>query len=180
MSEENLAGLMRPYRWEFCFLAKLTDASFILGLMALVCWVFARPWTPQLLPAVMGIVLFQFFAEAAKLYRSHRSELLRKELISIFGAWVAVTFSLLLLGYLTKTSDEYSRIAIGVWFLITPIGLGTWRLALRLLLRRFRRLGYNSRAVAIAGASSSGIEVANIIAASDWMGLRLTGVFVDP
>jgi putative colanic acid biosynthesis UDP-glucose lipid carrier transferase len=54
-----------------------------------------------------------------------------------------------------------------------------WRLGLRIILRRFRGQGYNTRTVAIAGASESGTQVANLINASPWMGLNLVGCFDD-
>jgi putative colanic acid biosynthesis UDP-glucose lipid carrier transferase len=83
------------------------------------------------------------------------------------------------LGYASKTTDEYSRLSIGIWFLAAPLALFSWRVGARLLLFNLRSRGYNSRVVAIAGASQSALQIAEEINQSSWMGLRLAGYFDD-
>ena len=179
MADLSLEGLIRPYKSEFYLLSKCVDVVCIIGSLALLCWLYDKSWQVQVLPAITATVLFQIFAEFGRLYRSNRSEFLGRELLQIYGIWIAVMFMLLLLAYGFKMSSQYSRLAIGSWFVIAPLSLCLWRVGLRITLRFFRQRGYNSRVIAIAGASASGVEVAKIIQQSGWMGLRIFGFFDD-
>lgn len=176
---KSVTGLIRPYQHEFHILSKLLDAVCIIGNLWLLCLIYDRFWDNQALAAILAVGLFHLFGEIDKVYRSWRSESLIQEFISVCAVWFAVVFVLLLLGYITKTTAQYSRIVTVTWFVITPLILCLWRSGVRLGLRFFRTRGYNTRTVAIAGASHIGLRVAETINQSPWMGLRLVGFFED-
>ncbi|MGB5178854.1 MAG: hypothetical protein WBP44_09020, partial [Gammaproteobacteria bacterium] len=128
---------------------------------------------------VSAVGLFFFFAQSQDLYRSWRGAAMRQEVVRIWVAWFWVVLVLLLFAYATKTSTVYSRRLILIWFLAAPFLLILWRLLMRFVLASMRERNINTRTVAIAGAREIGVNVAQMILGSPWMGLRLIGFFDD-
>jgi putative colanic acid biosynthesis UDP-glucose lipid carrier transferase len=104
---------------------------------------------------------------------------MRQEVVRIWLAWFWVTLVLLFFAYATKTSTGYSRRIILIWFIATPFLLITWRMLMRLVLGYMRERNINTRSVAIAGARDIGVNVAQMLLGSPWMGLHLVGFFDD-
>src|SRR5262249_58688785 len=94
-------------------------------------------------------------------------------------AWTATAFIVLLVGYVLKVSDLYSRTAVMTWFVLAPTTLGLWRLSVRSGLTKARTLGYNIRRVAIVGSGEHGVNVARTVEQAPWMGLKVVGMFDD-
>jgi putative colanic acid biosynthesis UDP-glucose lipid carrier transferase len=86
---------------------------------------------------------------------------------------------LLALAFLSKSSIQFSRVTILAWAVATPIALVVERVLLRSALRRFRRLGLNTRSVAIVGSGKAASKLVDVIMSSPWMGLRITGIYDD-
>ena len=142
--------------------------------------VFGTNWDNSYsLAMVAAVGLFFFFAQSQDLYRSWRGAAMRQEVIRIWLAWVWVALILLFLAYASKTSTEYSRRIILLWFTITPFLLIAWRMLVRLVLGYMRERNVNIRTVAIAGAREIGVNVAQMLLSSPWMGLRPVGFFDD-
>ena len=117
--EPRSGGLIRPYEKELGWLARFLDVLWIPGALWLSLTLYGYPWTERYtLVATGSIVLFYLFGEGVSLYRSWRSEPLRSESAHIALAWIAVAVGILFIGYATKTTHEYSRLAIGTWFLL--------------------------------------------------------------
>jgi len=131
------------------------------------------------LALVAAIGLFFFFAQSQDLYRSWRGAAMRQEVIRIWLAWFWVVLVLLFFAYATKTSTEYSRRIILLWFATTPLLLVSWRLVVRFVLANMRERDINTRRVAIAGAREIGVNIAQMLLGSPWMGLRPVGFFDD-
>ena len=131
------------------------------------------------LAMVAAVGMFFFFAQSQDLYRSWRGAAMRQEVIRIWFAWLWVALILLFLAYASKTSTEYSRRVILLWFATTPFLLIAWRMLTRLVLGYMRERNVNTRTVAIAGAREIGVNVAQMLLGSPWMGLRPVGFFDD-
>jgi putative colanic acid biosynthesis UDP-glucose lipid carrier transferase len=65
------------------------------------------------------------------------------------------------------------------WMLLAPTLLWSWRLVMRIVLQEARARGYNSRVAAIVGVSAVGERLAERIASSPWMGVKLIGFYDD-
>jgi putative colanic acid biosynthesis UDP-glucose lipid carrier transferase len=128
---------------------------------------------------VAAVGLFFFFGQSQDLYRSWRGAAMRQEAVRIWLAWFWMALVLLLLAYATKTSTEYSRRLILIWLTATPFLLIIWRLVMRFVLAYMRERNINTRTVAIAGARNIGVNVAQMLLGSPWMGLRPVGFFDD-
>ena len=93
--------------------------------------------------------------------------------------WIAVLFSLLILGFATKVSAIYSRRVFLTYIGICPFFMISSRVLMRMFLREMRASGRNTRTVAIAGAGKLGISLAHALNDTPSWGLRLTGFFDD-
>lgn len=127
----------------------------------------------------LAVLIFQFVAEVRGLYQSWRVDSVLAECSYLAAVWFVVVLCLLALGFITKSSVEFSRVALGVWVLVVPIAMCLMRFVLRIALRNARSQGRNMRMVAIAGVCSTTKEVAAHIAQMPWAGLKMIGVFDD-
>ena len=171
-------GMIRPYETEIALLEKVMDGVWIgIGLW-LAGVIMNRPWVDRYtIMAILGTVAFYFFSRLFGVYQKPRGIPVQQYLFPILNSWVGAVFVILLFGYATKTTQEYSRLALGAWFLVTPLLLSLWRMAVDLVLRYLRNAGYNTRTAAIVGAVENGNRLAQSIARSPWLGLNLVGIF---
>jgi|GEM_PF-6833649 len=88
-----------------------------------------------------------------------------------------VVFTLLMLAFVTKSSDIFSRQAVLIWFVLTPLTLIAMRFLVTWALRYVRRYGANLRSVAIVGNNQIGCRLVNHLGAMPWAGLTIKGIF---
>ena len=74
--------------------------------------------------------------------------------------WVLVMVVLLLSGYLTKTSEEYSRVWASTWFVAGVFGFAVVRLGAATKVKQWRQRGKLARMVAVVDLTGSGEDVA--------------------
>ena len=99
--------------------------------------------------------------------------------LSVISRWALIIGILLLLGYATKMSSVYSRMALFTWFLITPPLLVVGQLAVDMLASRYLLDEGTKRRVVIAGADELGHKLAQKILASPLSRMRIEGFFDD-
>jgi putative colanic acid biosynthesis UDP-glucose lipid carrier transferase len=128
---------------------------------------------------IVAAVIFHFGAQGLGLYQAQRSETSVRETGRVFAAWLLTTAVLLLIGFLTKRSTDYSRLITVSWMVSTPLALALFRGILRQALRTARSRGRNTRTVAIAGLTELGERVARVVEQNPWMGMRVVGFYDD-
>jgi putative colanic acid biosynthesis UDP-glucose lipid carrier transferase len=96
----------------------------------------------------------------------------------IVADWITVAGVLLFLGFLTKTSDLYSRKLLITWFLVTPFALHFAQEVARRLLYRFVSTSVIARRKVIVGLNEMGLELAREIAEDPCRGV-VKGFFED-
>ena len=94
----------------------------------------------------------------------------------VIHAWTLVFVLLVVLGYLTKTAQEYSRIWAVVWYFSALAGFTLVRLLAVSQVRRWRRRGQLARTVAIVDLAGNGAELARRLQRRDSK-VRFAGVF---
>jgi putative colanic acid biosynthesis UDP-glucose lipid carrier transferase len=127
----------------------------------------------------ISVFVFELLAAVKGIYRSWRMETFMAEVISVSGVWLVTVLTLVLIGFATKTSSDFSRVTIIIWSLLVLIGLSGMRTLYRAFLRALRADGRNTRTVAFAGYGKASQKMARHIAAQPWMGLRILGCFDD-
>ena len=167
---ENLVGAFQ----------RVVDAGLIALAQFFACGLYREDWRlPMTGATLLGVLVFGFVAEFGGLYRPWRTESLSREVGDVLVTWMAVPLALLLYGFVTKTSSEYSRVVSFVWFVLAPVFLCGLRVTARLTLRMARARGRNLRWVAIAGATPEAERMAQVLEQKPWLGMRLIGIFDD-
>lgn len=171
-------GMLRQHGSELAVFHRVLDA----GVIGFVLWVCAWKYDVELGPyyqlaGLSAAVGFLFFAEWQSLYSSWRADSLSHETYRITSIWLLTCCLLLALGFLTKTTTNFSRVTTVAWMLATPFFLVGERMAFRLVLKRLRSSGLNTRSVAIVGGGKNAAQLVDTILGAPWMGLRIEGVY---
>ena len=86
---------------------------------------------------------------------------------------------MLLLGYATKSSEDFSRRALFLWFFVTPPFLVAASLGVQQLLRALLVSSRYARNAVIVGTTKMALELARTLYTRPELGLRLRCVFID-
>ncbi|MFQ5957960.1 MAG: undecaprenyl-phosphate glucose phosphotransferase [Alphaproteobacteria bacterium] len=127
----------------------------------------------------IGVVLMANALHAAKLYTFDVLMNLPGQFYKLSAVLPAVLMMLLALGYFTKTSEEFSRAWIALWFAFSFAGLIVVRGVLLAHLRGRQRQGRLTRNVVIVGAGELGQRLVHHLAESGEPGIKLLGLFDD-
>ena len=110
-------------------------------------------------------------------YDAARDEGLRAQIGRSVRAWSMTFVVLLTLGYLTKTSEDYSRLWVGSWYGLALGGFAMLRAWSITQTRRWTRQGRLARTVAIVELGGGGRALLDRMQASDPGRLHLVGLF---
>ena len=132
----------------------------------------------QLLLSLLVLVVFQMIGGITDFYRSWRGVDLSTEIILILKNW---TLSLLLsLGGISLISGfEVSYAVFVQWYFIVAFGFFICRSAIRFVSGILRKLGYNTRSVAVVGSMPVGIKLLQGFQKEPWLGLVVKGIYDD-
>jgi putative colanic acid biosynthesis UDP-glucose lipid carrier transferase len=93
--------------------------------------------------------------------------------------WLVLLAILFAIGYVTKTSTEFSRRVVLTWAIVTPIPLIFVSLALNEFIRSFMRAPSNARAAVVAGYNEVSLALVNRVRANPELGILVEGFFDD-
>jgi putative colanic acid biosynthesis UDP-glucose lipid carrier transferase len=158
----------------------------VLGAIIVVVSLRLTTWTYGVNPDEAYAALFIISALIALIIfpgRAETNSVLMPRLLtvslSIITRWSLLVGIILLLGYATKTSSTYSRVALFAWFIVTPVLLVLAHVAIDVLMSRFLRSVVNARSVVIAGAGELGQNLASKICSFHVGSMKLDGFFDD-
>jgi len=173
-------GKIRQYDSKINAISRLIDSAIIFLTFVSVLAVSQEDWAGAYLPAVFGaIILFSFFAESQDAYRSWRGTGMRAEIDAVLFSWVMSVLLLVIVDLLVLDSHVYEQVFMQAWMLIVPVELICWHALVRAVLRYFRSKGYNTRQVAIVGATPLGERLRLMFQRMDWSGLSFVGYYDD-
>ncbi|WP_319380098.1 undecaprenyl-phosphate glucose phosphotransferase [Thiomicrorhabdus sp.] len=132
-----------------------------------------------LVMGVLGGLLFIFAAQLVGIYINWRGRSIFSSFKMIAVAWLLTWVSLIAIAFLVKDSQNFSRIIIVEWALITPTLLMGYRFILRLFLSNIRASGKNHLKVAIIGAGKIGQSIANTFHKHPWLGYKVVAFYDD-
>jgi putative colanic acid biosynthesis UDP-glucose lipid carrier transferase len=98
---------------------------------------------------------------------------------SLVFRWLVLLAILFVIGYVTKTSEEFPRRVVISWALITPIPLIFVSITVNEIVRRFMLAPSNIRTAVVAGYNDVSQVLLQRIQADPALGLRLAGFFDD-
>ena len=173
-------GMIRSRQGSFNFIYRLIDISIIFLCLLLAAASYGVEFNSLYSSTgLIASIIFMLCAESLGLYRSWRASTSAKMLITTAGVWGLASILVLVLGFFAKVSADVSRVVIGGWILMSALGLMSWRLIFRQILRSMRAKGYNSRTAAIVGLNESALRMRDQINGKPDLGLRFSGFFDD-
>jgi putative colanic acid biosynthesis UDP-glucose lipid carrier transferase len=174
-------GWLQRYARHIWLLQRIVDVVLAVVILWGLTLVFRTQFLPQpyvILSILTALVMWPVFGSTS-IYTSYRSEHPAATYPRIWMAWASVCMLLLLVGYITQTSVLFSRLLLCSWFVITPFALCFHHLKLRLLLRKLRATGLNSRKAVIAGTQALSQVLAEQFRDSPQFGLQFCGFFTE-
>ncbi len=132
-----------------------------------------------LIAGMSAVMLFSFVGRLMDIYTSWSGRPLRDEAVRVSMTWLITFLSLVFIAFVTKTSEQFSRVVLLAWLVITPMLLVLARYMLRLIFAHFRRLGLNNRTVAIVGMTQHGLHFARDLENNPDYGYHVVGFYDD-
>ena len=119
------------------------------------------------------LILYYWF----KLYTPKRSQTLEKEILDIIKVnTIGVAFFLMAITAFKLGDGNFSRILIGLFYIINVVITLLFRIVLRTTLRYFRKKGYNLKHILLVGYSRAAEEYINRINANPQWGYVVRGI----
>ena len=164
----------------YSFIYRFLDLCVLFGGLLLAAWLYGTPMEREYMMAPLVVsVAFLYIAESFGLYRSwrvgHFSDMILTVLICICISF----FLAVMLAFLLKQSEDFSRVTIALWFILSSFFSFLWRFLQRLYIRARHKAGYDIKRVAIIGATSSGNDLLTEIGKRDELGYEVIGVYDD-
>jgi len=173
-------GKIRQYDSKLNAIARLSDTAIIFLTFFALLDVFDAEWHDHYLWMLLASTIgFNFFAESLDAYRSWRGTQLTDEISTIFSSWLTLIVFLIFIDLAFLHTELYYFPFVGIWILLTPLELISWHVLVRMILGELRSRGYNSRNVAIVGATKIGRRLETAFSDMDWVGYELYGYFDD-
>jgi putative colanic acid biosynthesis UDP-glucose lipid carrier transferase len=172
-------GMIKKHSQTLGLIQRFLDISLIASLLILSKTFYGQIWNePRTLTAMfLTVAFYLFLSELSGLYRSWQAQSIWREFSSLLFTLSGTFLGLLFVATATKTSTDFSRLAIGTWMLSLPFGLLLLRVALRNSLRYMRRQGFKIRKVAVLGTGQSAQQLVEEISSNDWMGMMVVGFY---
>ena len=98
---------------------------------------------------------------------------------SLVLRWLTLLAILFAIGYVTKTSPEFSRRVVLTWAVLTPIPLILISIALNEFIRRFMHSPSNARSAVVAGYNDVSSTLVQRIRGNRDLGIAIKGFFDD-
>lgn len=173
-------GKIRRYDSKINALSRLIDSSIILLTFIASADLLAAEWKPLHFPmALLSIVVFNFFAESQDTYRSWRGASLRGEINAVLFSWLSGVLILVMIDVLFLKTHIYKDYFVVCWIVLTPVELVSWHAVVRATLGFLRTKGYNTRTVAIVGATPLAARLKQVFKEMEWSGFKFAGYYDD-
>ena len=129
--------------------------------------------------AILSGLLLPIMCQLCNVYHSWRGRSLFEGSRIIFQSWLMTWAVLIILAFLFKVSSQYSRVVLSEWFLVTPIILISYRIAIRTLFANLYTAGIFVKKVAIYGSGESYKQLSKIFSNNSRLGYQLVNNYDD-
>jgi Undecaprenyl-phosphate glucose phosphotransferase len=173
-------GFLKEHSSILLWIMRLLDCMVLLAacLVAYLPVFGTRPLPDHYQIAVLfSVLLLLLIFEAYSLYRTWRGVDYAQEFTSLVIAWTTVFAVLVFLSVITKTSANFSRAWLLMWYTFGGIAMLTTRYSLRKILQRLRSRGLNLRHIVVIGSGDVGSHVLSKILNTPDAGFNIVAYF---
>ncbi len=176
----STTGSIRPTRSLIPLVLHVTDSLLVCISLPAIQWLFQQPIDEHSLTCSLAACVVLFVTgELFGIYRPSRGRSADIEMTLTTAAWGVTVASLIVIGFLTKTIDTFSRSAVLNWFLFNGLLLLCAHMVIRIFIESMGRHGFGSRKTAIVGLNRLGLEIAENSRKSGDSGVHVIGFFDD-
>lgn len=174
MQSTAFNGILRQSGGDLARLQRLGDPLMAAGLFQLLVGRYIPEPSPLLLPSWLWVLgLTAFLLPSGGMYGSFRQGSLKNLTFKVTNRWLTVLMVMLVLTYVTKSSEYFGRVGFVLWASISWILLQLSHVGLRKLLRMHRMRGGNSRTILYWGSSEAASSFNNKLINAPWLGLKM-------
>lgn len=175
-------GYLREHSSLLLWLMRLLDLLVSLTFCFIAYYLVFRfkPLLPHYQVAVLfSVLVVVLIFHLFDLYRTWRGVDYIQEVGAVIMAWTTVFAILAFLSVITKTSADFSRAWLVMWYTFGGLALLLIRFLLRYILRRMRAQGFNLRHIVIIGSGDIGTHVLETITQAPESGFHINSYFSD-
>ena len=178
--DTQIGGTIKNNINKFAAVYRLVDICLIQVFLYLSALIYSQNYTLSYFTlSLVGSISFALIAESFTLYRSWRDGFFKQAAFYTIICWLFSVLVVLTYLFLSKTTEDYSRVALGIWMLSSITMLLAWRYCFKIFLWKIRENGYNTRNIAIFGLSEKGIRLAKEVMDNPETGYRLAAFYDD-
>ena len=157
----------------------LLNPAVIVLVLLLSALLHDQPFTgPYRVLAVLAFIVAVEVMRQPRLEPLDNAPRLLRDMRRVVLQWSCAVALLLLVGFLLKVSDVFSRKVLFTWFVVTPVALTSAQLLMRRVMEWLVRRGLIARRHVIVGANELGCELAARLAEDPSQGV-VAGFFDD-
>lgn len=139
----------------------------------------AIPWTSYMLVTVLAALFAVNALHLCGAYRWERLSAIGSSLYRSLGVWAGVLALLVLVAFVTKTSDQFSRAWFVLWFALAAMLLGLSRIILYLTILDWKARGKLAKNVVVFGMGEIGEQLIARMVSLPRSEVRVDGFFDD-
>lgn len=176
-----MALTIKPDSSGFVWTHRILDLIIpIVTLYAITSFVFNYTWAERyIIMGVLGGFVFVTSAQLVGIYQNWRGRPFFNSIKLILKAWALTWAILIVIAFLYKDTQNFSRLAVTSWAFITPIIIIGYRLLIRAILGKYRIQGKNVRKVAILGSGKVGQSLCDVLQKNPWLGYKVVSFYDD-
>lgn len=95
----------------------------------------------------------------------------------LLKSWLYAWALLIIIAFMLKVSNNYSRVVLTGWFLLTPFILISYRFIIRLLLAKLYKTGVFVKKAAIYGSGDTSKVLIKTLNSNTWLGYQIYGIY---
>lgn len=136
------------------------------------------PWYDRyIVIGVLGGVLLVTASQIIGVYQSWRARPLSRSSTLIFKAWSITWAIIIVLAFLYKDSQYFSRLSLTIWLILVPSILISYRIIIRKFLSLYSTHNKNIKKIALMGEGSAGDYLKSAFSKNKWLGYQIVGVY---
>ena len=130
--------------------------------------------------AILSGLLLPVMNQLNGLYHGWRGRSLFEGSRILLQSWLMVWTFLIIVAFLLKVREQYSRVVLTGWFFFTPVIFIGYRFVIRLILAKLYAAGIYIKKVAIYGSGDEFQQLRKTFNSNPWLGYRLVSIYDDP
>lgn len=175
-------GLLQEYASTLTLIAKFIDIFCVIsGAYLAYYWrfdTFLLPHNYQIALVITALLTLIVFSTSG-IYTSWRGKRWLHQARIVTMVWLSIVIILILIAFLTKTSDTFSRQWMAMWTTVAWVSLLSFRFGFHKLLQNMRKKGWNHKRIIIVGTGELARSVARNLGGASWTGLDIIAFYDD-